>query len=465
MVNIEVTTRHGRVRGTHGDGVASFKGIPFAAAPEGPLRFQPPVPPPPWDGVRDATAFGTAPPQPAPAPGVPAAWRPGDGMDCLTLNVWTPDPGGAGLPVMVWVYGGRWMIGASSMPQYDAARLAASGVVVVTFDYRLGFEGFGHLDGVPGNRGLRDQVAALEWVRDNVAAFGGDPGDVTVFGQSAGAASAVFLAAAPAARGLFRRAIAQSVPDGCHEQDRARAATLAVAGAAGAPATLEGLAALPPQALLAAQQAVLASAGHAAPAFTPAPVVDGEFVTGPPWTAAAAAPGVDLVCGHTAEEARGMPGPDLTGADPDAVAAALGLGSAAPYRAAHPGAPDAELFTLMLSDALVRLPTLRVAEAHARAGGRTWLYEFAWRGPSLGACHGVDVPFVFGAPSTRYAARLLGSPPPAGFEELSGLVRAAWTGFAATGDPGWPAFHPDRPAVRVWDDVPSVECPGSPATA
>src|ERR1035438_3135489 len=147
-----VMTDLGLVRGVASEGVYSFRGIPFASAPEGPLRFLLPVPPARWDGVRDAAAFGCAPPQPVPAPGVPPFWRPGDGLDCLTLNVWSPDPGSARLPVMVWIYGGLWKFGSSSMPQYDAGRLARSGVVVVTVNYRVGFEGLGHLPGVPENR-------------------------------------------------------------------------------------------------------------------------------------------------------------------------------------------------------------------------------------------------------------------------------------------------------------------------
>jgi para-nitrobenzyl esterase len=125
--DVVVRTSGGSVRGLVRGGIAGFRGIPYAAAPEGPLRFRPPAPPASWDGVRDATAFGPAPPQLSPAPGVPAAWRPGDGLDCLTVNVWTPDPGAAGLPVMVWFHGGAWKIGASGGPAYDATGSLAPG--------------------------------------------------------------------------------------------------------------------------------------------------------------------------------------------------------------------------------------------------------------------------------------------------------------------------------------------------
>jgi len=138
-------------------------------------------------------------------------------------------------------------------------------------------------------------------------------------------------------------------------------------------------------------------------------------------------------------------------------AATLGLGSdaAAAYRRAYPGRTDADVFVVMLSDALVRMPTTWTAEAHARAGGRTWLYDFAWRGPTMGAGHGVDVPFIFGNPTSRLAARLLGSPPPADFGPLSEQMRTSWTTFAATGDPGWPPFDVQHRRTRIWDTSPS----------
>ncbi|MEV4313575.1 carboxylesterase family protein [Actinocrispum sp. NPDC049592] len=432
-----VRTDSGQVRG---DSEGVFRGIPFAAPPEGPLRFAPPAPPESWDGVRDCTSFGSAPPQLAPAPGAPPAWRPGDGLDCLTLNVWTPDLGAAGLPVMVWIYGGQWKYGATRMPQYDAATLAASGVVVVTVNYRVGFEGFGHLPGVADNRGVRDQIAALEWVQRNIAAFGGAPGNVTVFGQSAGAASIALLLGTAAAKGLFRRAIAQSIPSGYRSTAEAEAVTAAIAAAAGVPATRDGFAALAPEAILAVQDVT-----EGVSSFSP--VIDGDLVTGPPWSARLD-PDVDLICGFTHDEYLGH-GP-VPNADLSAVAAAIGLppDAATAYRA-FTGDP----IVAMLSDALIRMPTTWVAEAHA--GGRTWLYDFTWRGPTVGAAHGIDIPFTFGNPTTRFATRFLGTPPPVSFGPLSEEIRRAWTTFATTGDPGWPQFT-DHHQTRIWDTEPSV---------
>ncbi|WP_433326048.1 carboxylesterase/lipase family protein [Spirillospora sp. CA-294931] len=428
-MSLVVRTDAGRVRGAAHSGLFSFKGIPFAAPPEGELRFGAPARPKKWDGVRDAFAFATAAPQRPLAPGAPPLWSPGDGLDCLALNVWTPDPGAAGLPVMVWLHGGGWLIGGTAMPGYDATVLAGHGVVVVTVGYRLGFEGFGHVPGAPGNRGLRDQIAALEWVRANIAAFGGDPGNVTVFGQSAGAASIALLLSST--RGLFRRAIAQSVPDGYHSVEEAGAVTGRLAEKAGVAPTREGLAALPPEAFLEVPGDV-------------GPVVDGDLVTGPPWESLGGKD-VDLICGFTHEEYRLYPrGGELAAMD-----------KAAAYRAAHPETSDPELFTMLMSDMLFRMPSTWVAEAHAASGGRTWLYDFAWRGPEFGACHTVDVPFVFGNGDTRMAARVLGSPPPADFAPLSKRMRDAWTSFAATGDPGWPRFEAGSRVTRVWDTEPS----------
>ena len=457
MADPVVKTSSGLVRGLAGAEGGSFRGIPYAAVPDGVLRFRPPVPAAGWDGVRDAVTFGTAPPQLAPAPGVPSAWRPGDGLDCLTLNVWTPDPGAGGLPVMVWIYGGLWKLGSSGMPQYDGAALASLGVVVVTVNYRVGFEGFGHLPGIPENRGLRDQIAALEWVQRNIAAFGGDPGRVTVFGQSAGGASVALLTAAPAAAGLFGRAIAQSVPGRTRTSAEAEQITEVQARAVGVAATWEGFAALAPEAILAVQDATLTGSPAALTAF--APVIDGDLIAGPPGAAieASRAQAVDLVCGFTHQEYLGIArGPAPSDVDLGEVAAAIGLGpDAVPaYRAALPGRPDAEVFTEMMSDALIRMPTTWLAEAHAGAGGRTWLYDLTWREPEVGAGHSVDVPLVFGLPATRFAARVLGSQPLAAFAALSREMQAAWTSFAATGDPGWPRFDSQRRRTRLWD-IPS----------
>ena len=200
----DVRTSTGTVRGRWENGVAVYRGIPFAAPPVGPRRFTPPQPAVPWDGVRDASRFGPPPPQPG---------RATEGDDWLNLAVWTPDPGPSRV-FRLWCGSVVADTSVATPPTRisTGAAVAAAGAVVVSAHYRSGFEGFAHIDGAPENRALLDQLAALGWVQDNIARFGGDPGNVTVLGQSAGAGSIAAMLAMPAATGPFRRAILQSIP-------------------------------------------------------------------------------------------------------------------------------------------------------------------------------------------------------------------------------------------------------------
>jgi carboxylesterase type B len=218
-MDLLVETRRGTVRGVAERGLAVFRGIPFARPPIGPLRFGPPQPPPPWTGVRDAGRFGSASAQNAAVAGPLLSLGIGrTGEDCLYLNVWTPGADRRRRPVLVWIHGGAFVLGAGSQTLYDGAALARRGdVVVVTVNYRLGALGFlrlrdrfGQRLAATGNEGLLDQIAALEWVREEIEAFGGDPGCVTIFGESAGSMSCATLLGLPRARGLFHRAILQS---------------------------------------------------------------------------------------------------------------------------------------------------------------------------------------------------------------------------------------------------------------
>ncbi|HVM97722.1 MAG TPA: carboxylesterase family protein, partial [Candidatus Acidoferrales bacterium] len=212
-------TGFGKLRGTTDGGVFVFRGVPFAQPPVGPLRFQPPQPLQPWAGVRDAIEFAPAAAQGVdPLPLASESDSNGNSEDCLTLNVWTPGLDGAHRPVLVWIHGGSFQRGSASMRALNGARLAYRGdAVVVAIQYRLGALGFLYLNDLcgdattfPANLGLRDQIAALQWVRGEIGAFGGNPSNVTVFGQSAGAICASVLLGTPAAQGLFDRAILQS---------------------------------------------------------------------------------------------------------------------------------------------------------------------------------------------------------------------------------------------------------------
>jgi len=481
----EVSTSSGRVRGQFENGVAVFRGIPFAQPPLGPLRFQAPVPPDSWSGVREAKEFGPAPPQVSmpdagPAergeqPGQAAAPA-GDTGEWLTVNVWTPDaaPAASPLPVLVWIYGGAYMFGSSSEPTYDGGRFARAGAVFVSCNYRVGVEGFAQIPGAPANRGLLDAVAALQWVKDNIASFGGDPGNVTVFGESAGAGVIASLLAMGRARGLFRRAIAQSVPGTFFTPELAADITSAIAGQAGLPATYEALSQADPMRLVAAQMAVTARMrefprwGGIKLTVTPfSPVIDGEVLPRSPWRAllAGAASDVELLTGHNRDEYRLFlaMGGQLGRVTEEEAAEVLTAFAPAPdgsagYRKAFPDADPSALYELIFSDWLFRMPTLHLAQAHAASGGRTYLYELRAQAPAgpYGACHALDVPLVFGAMTEGMGAMLTGGSPPADFVALGELMEREWLSFATSGNPGWAAYGTEHRTTRVYDLQPDV---------
>jgi para-nitrobenzyl esterase len=468
----EVRTAAGVVRGRREAGLAVFRGIPFAEPPVGALRFAAPQPVRSWDGVRPAAVFGPPPPQ----SGVLGASQDSAGDDWLTVNVWTPEPDpAAGLPVMVWIPGGGYAVGNSSLPEFDGGHLAESGTVVVTLNYRLGIEGFVQIDGAPANRGLLDQVAALQWVRDNIRMFGGDPDQVTVFGESAGGGSVAALLAMPTAAGLFRRAIAQSVPGTFFSPELAGDIAAACAAELGVRPTVSGLSTVAPARLPAAGDALFAKMvrwrdrwGQITHRPIPfAPVVDGDVLPATPWQAlaAGAARNVGLLVGHTRDEHRlfslidGVLG-QVTNEQTETALRMLAPGPAGArrYREAFPAALDEELYELVNADWLFRMPSLHLADAQVAGGGRAHLYELTWSAPGLGgglgACHGLDVPLVFGNLGSGQPAMLIGDPPSAEAKVLSAQMRRAWTAFAAHGDPGWPAYDTDHRLAQLFD-VPS----------
>ena len=479
---VVIKTASGAVRGRVADRISTFTGIPYAAPPFGANRLRPPRLVEPWSGVRDALTYGAKPPQLT----YPPPWdllipeRGPLGEDCLNLNIWTPDPGSAGLPVMVWIPGG--MFEAGSGATYDGSRFARDGIVCVTINYRVGAEGFLYLGAGNANRGLLDQVAALEWVRDNIAAFGGDPGNVTIFGQSAGAMSVGTLLSLPRAEGLFRRAIAQS--GGAHQVipvETARKVSRQLAEKLGVDATGEALAAVPVDRLLQAQAELKADLiAHPDPGrwgreavvnlMLWQPVIDGDVIPAHPLAciAAGAGAGIDLMAGSNLDEWNFFLVP--TGAiehiTPEVLAgaiAAYGLpmnATLATYRAAHPGASAGELLSAIQGDWYVRIPALRLADTHATSPAATYMYEFAWRSPQfnghLGACHGAEIAFVFDTLAEGSEA-LAGPRPP---QQLADTMHAAWVSFATDGDPGWPRYDLTRRATMRFDA--SSEVVGDP---
>ncbi|MEJ2862172.1 carboxylesterase/lipase family protein [Actinomycetospora flava] len=458
-----VTTTAGDVRGVRRDGDAAFLGIPYAAAPVGALRFAAPRAPNPWAGVRDATRPGATPQrrllglEPSfPEPTVP-------GHETLNLNVFTPAAGEPDrrLPVMVWIHGGGFAAGSQASPWYDGRSFSRDGVVVVTISYRLGFHGYGWIADAPMNRGVLDQIAALEWVRDNIAAFGGDPAAVTIAGQSAGAISVMTLFTIPLAQSLFRSAICMSGADRIQSLAEAEHVGRALAVAAGAEPTVAGWSALTEDQVLDAQDAFgiatppdeIDPAAFVRSALMPpgdqgmpfGPVIDGDLLTRSVGDALAGgvAADKDLLMGVTAHEftlwmlhaEEHLRGVDVVEA---MVEEGLPRELARDYVASHPELPSAAaLLGQLIGIRGFRQSMMRWADLRAKTSpDLTWLYDFRWPSPfysDLGV-HCVELPFAWDLLDADGVARTHGPHPP---RELAKVTHAAWVAFVTEGDPGW----------------------------
>lgn len=462
------TTSTGEVRGVALHGALRFLGIPYAEAPVGQRRFAEPVARTAWDGVFDATDFGPRPPQPV----IETAFDAGPPLgpideDCLRVNIYTPGLDGA-RPVMVWFHGGGLAFGSAN--EYDGTNLAdGNDVVVVTVGYRLGLLGFADLSPCgeefagSASNGFRDQILALEWVRTNIGAFGGDPGNVTVFGQSGGGLSILALLGAPAADGLFHRAIVLSAGP---PQPAAPEVVAILGGTLDAePADLPArLRALPVERILELQQGI---------GFTAGGCLDGTVVTRFPVDAihAHGANGVPIMIGTTRDEgtlltsmmqglrpavlriiAEGLAAGTFEGADPGPYLSRL---------SASLGHDDTAVHTQVWTDHF-RRTAVRVAEAACDAGPGGWLYRFDLEptGPlaaELGVTHAADLGFVFDSlrPTDRpdlYDTTL------ATVQEVARRWSAALASFARHGHPAqpgcdWPRHLPDRACLIVDTDM------------
>jgi para-nitrobenzyl esterase len=494
-----VTVAGGRVSGVQRGGVWSFSGIPYARAPEGPLRWRPPQPPEAWDGVRVASEFGTIAPQPLGTGGItspsdPAAADP-QSEDCLTLNVWTPDVPESVTdvplrPVMLWIHGGGFTTGSGSVFLYRGGSLCRHGdVVVVTINYRLGALGFlGHRgledpDGLVGNWGLHDQVAALRWVRDHIAGFGGDPSNVTIFGESAGGFSVGALLAIPAAAGLFRRAIVQSGGPYAHSIDEGERAGDRLAAALDvASCTRQNLESIPAADLVSATDVIAKRRPDAGVLPLPfLPVVDGTFLPRHPLRAVedGSAAGIDLMIGTNRDEMTlfGLGNPALLDLDesgvnrwvsnafPDVPTDAL----VASYREARTARSESvearDTFVAVGTDGVFRWPSYQLAAAQASHEGSTYVYLFDWESPAfggvLGSCHALELPFVFGAVGVPAVQLFSGSGPEV--DELSTRMQQAWLAFARSGNPShellgqWPTWDATKRTTMIFGPRTGVE--------
>ena len=479
-----VKVETGELQGVVADGVASYKGIPFAAPPVGELRWRPPQPAAPWTGVRQATEFGADCMQgrfgPPPAPGAPAPRLPSE--DCLVLNVWRPaDPSARTLPVMVWIYGGGFVGGSGALPGAGGGPFAKQGVVLVSINYRVGRFGFFAFpalsqerpDENKGNYAYMDQIAALRWVKRNIAAFGGDPDNVTIFGFSAGGVSVHSLLASPLARGLFHKAIAQSGgsrdsvltarpmrQDGVDPNYPVSAETIGITFARSMGIEGTDAAALARLRALTAEQ-VLRGAPPAPGANTPqievTPILDGRLITETAEGAykAKRQPRVPLLAGSNSADTAGN---RIKATTKDEFFARFGTWSAQAKAAYDPdGTTDLATLVSRANDDFGQAEPARfAANAFASNGSPAYLYRFGYVATAMrermrnGTPHGGEIGFVFGTLGSGPGPASTPSP-----EDLavSRMAQSYWVNFAKTGDPNgaglpaWPRHDPKKDLI------------------
>jgi para-nitrobenzyl esterase len=476
-----VETQCGPVQGVEKGGCLFFGGIPFAASTAGAARFKPPQPVQPWDDVRPAVYPGPVINQ------NPTRFEPFLGPDPqpqsedgLSVNVWTPATDGAKRPVYVWIHGGAYISGSGSFPLYDGASFAENGdIVFVGLNYRLGERGYLQLDHLDkkyagsGNNALRDQIAALEWVRDNIAAFGGDPDQVTLGGQSAGGGAITGLMMMPEAKGLFHRAIIQSISMmSFRDSALAEYTTETFMAAVGASdiAALEGA---PIEKLLAAQRTTLRTRPPTGKALFQ-PVIDGSVLTKDilPTARDGEMMDIPIMIGITTEEWKPFQffmNPDDVPKTENAMAALFdnlagdGADVVAAYHKMVGQLEPEQLFAAAMSDWRWRQATMELQSILSDKQA-VYAYEFTWKSPTndgkLGAGHCVELPFCFNNMQTPSTPYLIGAEAP---EALADTMHRSWCNFIRSGVPAsdgtgdWPSYDLDRRATMMFDEKSQLE--------
>lgn len=470
----EAKTDSGRVKGAVQNGVVSFKGIPFAQPPVGELRWRPPQAVKPWTGVRPAVEYASDCMQkPFPGDAAPLGTPPAE--DCLYVNVWAPEKAPSKkMAVMVWIYGGGFVNGGSSPAVYDGSQFARRGVVLVSFNYRLGrFGFFAHpaltkegAGGPVGNYGYMDQIAALQWVKRNIAAFGGDPSNVTIFGESAGGGSVLTLMTSPMAKGLFHKAIVESGggrtlllgpryldKPGPQGQPSAEAVGVAFGKSVGIPG--EDAAALAALRKLPADQVVagLNMASMNTPTYA-GPMVDGKVVVESPAEAYAAGRGAKVPFMAGANSA------DIGFAfakSKDELFAPLGPDAAKAKALYDPDGslPLQRVAMTFAADQMMVEPARFIVRTLAALGQPAYHFRFSYVAESMrkqwpGAPHATEIPFVFDTVAARYGKDLAESD-----KAAAQAANAYWVNFAKTGNPNsaglpeWPKY--DQAADKLMD--------------
>ena len=464
----------GVVQGVVTEDISIFKGIPFAAPPVGDLRWRAPAPVQPWTGIKKTVAFGPACMQPENSQGNTAPVS----EDCLYLNVWTPAKNAnAKIPVLVWIHGGGFSGGSTSIPMYDGTGFAKKGLVVVSLAYRVGPFGFlahpelsresGHGS---GDYGLADMIAGLRWVKKNINRFGGDPARVTIFGHSAGGMAVNMLAASPVARGLFKRVICMSGGSFAPLQTSNRAVTglgiptLQLAESNG-EAFLKKLGVADIKAARAlTAEAIQKGVGGGPDAMRFRPVADGYIIPTDLYTIYQARrfQGTPILVGNTSNELGAfMGGRNMTAAKFEQRIKSQYGRYADTILNVYPHATDAEAARSAIElsrDSMFGWSTWTWARLQSgKARGKAFEYYFDYHAPDAdGSGHGSDVPFAFQTLATRR-----GEPGPED-KRLSEMISSYWANFARTGNPNgqglprWPAFTVNDQKVMVFDTAPGA---------
>ncbi len=475
-----IETKSGKIQGIIENKLEIFKGIPYAEPPLNELRFVPPIPKKLWTGVLETTKYS-----PCAFQGYTeledwvGKYKP-ESEDCLYLNVWTPATDNKKRPVMFWIHGGAFIMGTGNDPMYSGSLLASRGdLVVVTINYRLGALGFLFVPGTTVNAGSQDQILALKWVKENITLFGGDPENITIFGESAGAYSVLSLCSMPAAKGLFRRVIAQSPPfidpTVSDKSTKKILRQLRVKGN-----ILEELRKIPPEKIIEEQNELFKSDPTNIMAFRPML----EPGTWPIHPQTAFEKGdcknIDLMIGTNLEEAKLFTAMKmltklvsegekaligyfmLMGVKPEKSKAIIET-----YKEARKGKlsiDPKEIFDAVLTDAMFRVPAMRLLESQRKNQPNTYNYLFKWPTPAmegkLGCCHALELPFVFGSLDSTFKPFLVIN---AETKALNEKMMDSWIAFARTGNPNnkavpkWPSYDVKQRATMVFGTECKVE--------
>jgi para-nitrobenzyl esterase len=471
-----VQTLQGKIRGTTEKKVCTWKGIAYAKAPVGDLRFRGPQPAEKWSGIKDTKVFGPMAPQ---TESSFAGKNEIKSEDCLSLNIWSPAADGKQRPVMFWIHGGGFTIGSGSSELYNGANLANNGdVVVVTINYRLGVLGFLYFDsetskqaGFENNLGIQDQIAALQWVKENIAAFGGNPNQVTIFGESAGGTSVETLLACPTVKGLFKGAIAESGPAAILWQPAtAKELTNKYLSFLGvSPNNLQVLKTLHVDTLKKAEDKLLEYMVKETSTRVFSPTIDGQLIVSDIFTCLSPKQtgNVALLIGTNKDESSIFASRKLKMVPRTAKTLdkeflyVLSEQDKKKVTSAYSRYPHTRGILDLVTDAIFRVPAIRMAECQSMHTP-VYMYRFEWSPfllnlAGLRSFHGLEIPFVFGNSDGKIGKILRLIATKKLVRDLSGKMQQSWVNFARYGNPNgntdgeWKQFDTNERQTMIFN--------------